>query len=198
MSHPRMVSSADTGLLVVDVQDKLFHMVMNPAAVERDILFMLDVAAVLQLPVLATEQYPKGLGGTLPSVAAKLTGPTPEKLTFSCCGIPEVASFFRRQARPKLIVVGIETHVCVQQTALDLLLDGFTVFLAADAVSCRYRVDHDLALGRMQQAGAVVTSVEALAFELVGAAGTAQFKEVSKLVQERMKQLPPLSPSPAG
>jgi len=189
MANPHLVSSADTGLLVIDVQEKLFHMVARHEVVERDILFMLDVAATVQLPVLATEQYPKGLGGTIASIAAKVPGNRPDKVSFSCCGNPEVIQFFQREVRPKLILVGIETHVCVQQTALDLLTHGFQVFLPVDAVSCRYPQDHHIALRRMENAGVVLTTVEALAFELVGAAGTPEFKAISKLVQERMKLL---------
>ena len=191
MAHQHLVSSADTGLLVIDVQEKLFHMVIRPEAVERDILFMLDVANAIKIPVLATEQYPKGLGGTIASVAAKLTARRPEKLTFSCCGNPEVVRYFQKEARPKLILIGIETHVCVQQTALDLVTQGFQVFLPVDAVSCRYPQDHHTALRRMENAGVVLTTVEALAFELVGAAGSPEFKAISKLVQERMKHLSP-------
>ena len=116
MAHPHLVSSADTGLLVIDVQEKLFHMVARHEVVERDILFMLDAALAVHLPILATEQYPKGLGGTIASVAGKITGTRPDKVSFSCCGNPEVVSFFKREVRPKLILVGIETHVCVQQT----------------------------------------------------------------------------------
>lgn len=191
MAHPHLVSAADTGLLVIDVQEKLFHMVIRHEAVERDILFMLDAARAVNLPVLATEQYPKGLGSTIASVATKLTRPCPDKVSFSCCGNPEVVSFFKREVRPKLILVGIETHVCVQQTALDLLTQGFQIFIPVDAVSCRYPLDHHTGLRRMEQAGVVLTTVEALAFELVGGAGTPEFKAISKLVQERMKHLAP-------
>lgn len=189
MAHPHLVSSADTGLLVIDVQEKLFHMVIRHEAVERDMLFMIDAAQAVNIPILATEQYPKGLGGTIASVASKLSGPRPDKLSFSCCGNPEVVQFFKKEVRPKLILIGIETHVCVQQTALDLLTHGFEVFLPVDAVSCRYPLDHHTGLRRMEQAGVVLTTVEALAFELVGAAGTPAFKTISKLVQERMKHL---------
>ncbi|HQR41150.1 MAG TPA: isochorismatase family protein, partial [Gemmatales bacterium] len=160
-------------------------------AVERDMLFLLDVANTVKIPVLATEQYPKGLGGTIASVKSKLSGAIPDKLTFSCCGNPEVVQFFKKEARPKLILIGIETHVCVQQTALDLVSLGFQIFLPVDAVSCRYPQDHHTALRRMENAGVVLTTVEALAFELVGTAGTPEFKAISKLVQERMKHLSP-------
>lgn len=189
MANPLLATSADTGLLVIDVQEKLFDKVVRHEVVERDILFMIDAARAVNIPILATEQYPKGLGGTIASIASKLTGPRPDKVSFSCCGNPEVVNFFKREARPKLILVGIETHVCVQQTALDLITQGFSVFLPVDAVSCRYPQDHHTALRRMENAGVVLTTVEALAFELVGAAGSAEFKAISKLVQERMKTL---------
>jgi len=189
MANPFLASAADTALLVVDVQEKLFHMTIRHEAVERDILFLLDVAAVLNLPIITTEQYPKGLGGTIPTIATKLTGPRYDKLTFSCCGNRDVVEFFHREARPKIIVVGIETHVCVQQTCLDLLNENFRVFLPVDAVSCRYPMDHHVALRRMENAGVTLTTAEALAFELCGCSGTPEFKAISKLVQERMKSL---------
>lgn len=189
MARPLLVSSDDTGLLVIDVQEKLFHMTIRHEVVERDMLFMLDVANAVNVPVLATEQYPKGLGSTIASIKAKLNRPCPEKISFSCCGNPEVVQFFRHEVRPKLILIGIETHVCVQQTALDLVTQGFLVFLPVDAVTCRYPQDHHTALRRMEAAGITLTTVESLAFELVGAAGTPEFKAISKLVQERMKTL---------
>jgi nicotinamidase-related amidase len=191
MANPHLVSAADTGLLVIDVQEKLFDKVIRPDSVERDILFMLDVASSVRIPILATEQYPKGLGSTIATVKAKLTGHIPDKVSFSCCGNPEVVRYFKQETRPKLILIGIETHVCVQQTALDLLSMGFQLFLPVDAVSCRYPLDHHTALRRMEKAGVVLTTVESLAFELVGAAGSPEFKAISKLVQERMKLLSP-------
>src|SRR5262245_39979068 len=110
MARPNLVSAADTGLLVIDVQEKLFHMVIRPEAVERDMLFMLNVANVVKIPVLATEQFPKGLGHTIPAIAAKIPQPSLEKISFSCCGNLEVVNFFRKEVRPKLILIGIETH----------------------------------------------------------------------------------------
>ena len=118
-----------------------------------------------------------------------MSGPRHEKLSFSCCGNRDVVEFFHREARPKVVVVGIETHVCVQQTCLDLINEGFRVFLPIDAVSCRYPMDHHTALRRMENAGVTLTTTESLAFELVGASGTPEFKTISKLVQERMKSL---------
>ncbi|HEV3257809.1 MAG TPA: hydrolase [Gemmataceae bacterium] len=188
MAHPTQMSSADTGLLVIDVQEKLMVKIPAAAAVVRNIAFLVDVARLLGMPVQATEQYPKGLGPTVPELASRL--PTrPEKLAFSCCAIPAVADGFHRAARPKVVLAGIETHVCVQQTALDMLAQGFRVYIPADAVASRYPVDHEYALRRLEHAGAILTTAETAVFEWLGGAGSPRFKDISRLVQERMKDL---------
>jgi len=188
MSHPTLMSSADTGLLVVDVQDKLTPLIPGADTMIRNIAFLIDAARALNMTVQATEQYPKGLGPTVPALASRLPE-RPDKLAFSCCAVPAVVDTFHRQARVKVLVVGIETHVCVQQTALDLLAEGFRVYVAADAVASRFAIDHDWALRRMERAGVIVTTAEAAAFEWVGRSGTPEFKQISKLVQERMRDM---------
>ena len=100
-----------------------------------------------------------------------------------------MADGFHRAARPKVVLAGIETHVCVQQTALDMLAQGFRVYVTVDAVASRYSVDHEYALRRLEHAGAVLTTAETAVFEWVGGAGSPRFKEISRLVQERMKDL---------
>jgi nicotinamidase-related amidase len=187
MFHPTQMSAGDTGLLVIDVQEKLIPLIPNAATMIRNVSFLVGAAKILDLPIQATEQYPKGLGGTVKTLADKLPA-RPEKTAFSCCAIPSVIEDFRGAARPKLLLAGIETHVCVQQTALDLLALDFRVYIAADAVSSRSVFDHDLALRRMERAGAIITSSESAVFEWVGGAGTPRFKEISRLVQDRMKQ----------
>src|SRR5918911_2966474 len=188
MPHPTQMSAADTGLLVIDVQDKLMTKIPGAAALVRDVGFLIDAAGLLGMPVQATEQYPKGLGPTVPDLARRLPE-RPDKVAFSCCAVPSVVDGFHRAARPKVVLAGIETHVCVQQTALDLLALNFRVYVPADAVASRYGIDHDRALHRLEQAGAIITTSEAAVFEWVGGAGTPQFKEISRLVQERMKHL---------
>jgi hypothetical protein len=157
-------------------------------ALVRDIGFLIDAARLLDLPVQATEQYPKGLGPTVPDLARRLPQ-RPDKTAFSCCAVPSVVETFRRAARPKVVLAGIEAHVCVLNTALDLLALGFRVYVAADAVASRQAVDRKFALRRLEQAGAVLTTAEACVFEWVGGAGHPQFKAVSALVQERMKAI---------
>jgi nicotinamidase-related amidase len=188
MPHATQMSAGDTGLLVIDVQEKLMARIPEAADLIRNVAFLIDAARVLDMPVQATEQYPKGLGGTVAELAERVPQ-RPDKVAFSCCAIPSVVETFRRAARPKLLLAGIETHVCVQQTALDLLALSFRVYIPADGVSSRYPADHEWALRRLEDAGAVITTCEAAVFEWIGAAGTPQFKEISRLVQERMKQI---------
>jgi nicotinamidase-related amidase len=192
MPHATQQSAADTGLLVIDVQEKLLPLIPDSALVVRNSAFLVDAANLLGMTVQATEQYPRGLGPTTPELAKRLPH-RPDKTAFSCCAVAEVVETFRRQARPKVVLCGIESHVCVLNTALDLLALDFRVYVAADAVASRYRIDHDFALRRMEQAGAILTTAECCAFEWVGGAGHPKFKELSKLVQQRMQVLAPAS-----
>jgi nicotinamidase-related amidase len=182
------MSAGDTGLLVIDVQEKLLPLIRGADLLVKNIAFLVDGARLLGVPVQVTEQYPKGLGKTVPDLASRLP-PAPEKTAFSCCAIPAIVENLHREARPKVLLAGIETHVCVQQTALDLLALDFRVFLAADAVGSRYRADHEQALRRLERAGCVLTTVESAIFEWTGGSHHPQFKAVSKLIQERMKWL---------
>jgi nicotinamidase-related amidase len=188
MAHATRTSAGDTGLLVIDVQEKLLPFIPDAPALVRNIAFLIDGARLLGMPVQATEQYPRGLGPTVPELAARLPN-RPEKVAFSCCAIPSVVETFHRAARPRVVLAGIETHVCVLNTALDLVNLDFQVFIPVDAVSARYRLDHDTALCRMERAGAILTTSETCLFEWVGGADHPQFKAISRLVQERMKQL---------
>jgi nicotinamidase-related amidase len=188
MPHAMQMSALDTGLLVIDVQDKLVPKIAGGPALIRNIAFLLDVAKLVGVPAQATEQYPRGLGSTVADLLPRLPE-RPEKVAFSSCAVPAIADNFHRLGRPKVVLTGIETHVCVLHTALDLLSAGFRVFLPVDAIGARYRLDHDTALRRLEQAGAVLTTTEGAAFEWMGAANHPAFKEVSKLVQERMKVL---------
>jgi nicotinamidase-related amidase len=188
MPHPTQMQAGDTGLLVIDVQEKLIDKIHNSRDVVRNIDFLIEGARVLGLPVQATEQYPKGLGSTVEPLRGKLPE-RPDKVAFSACAVPSVVDRFRREARPKVVVAGIEAHVCVLGSVLDLLALGFRVYVAADAVGSRYPIDHEFALRRMEQAGAILTTAETCVFEWVGGAGHPKFRDVSRLVQERMKAI---------
>ena len=159
-----LMSPADTALLVVDVQGKLITLVPGHQRIIWNIRRLLDAAKILGVPVAGTEQYPKGLGGTVAELAERL-GPLPAKLSFSCGGCPEIFRDWESRGVFKVLVAGIETHVCVQQTVFDLLAHGLRVYIAVDATGTRYQIDRDVALRRMDSAGATLTTTEAAMFE---------------------------------
>lgn len=181
---PELMSASDTGLLVVDVQEKLIGLIAGSERIVWNIRRLIDGATIFGMPVVATEQYPKGLGSTVAALADRVSRPIPDKLKFSCGGCPAAIEEFRRQGRHKILVAGIETHVCVAQTVMDLVTDGYRVYVAVDAVGARGAVDHDVALRRMETAGATLTTTEAALFEWCEVAGTPQFKRISALVRE--------------
>jgi len=180
---PELMSRDDCGLLVVDVQDKLVSLIPDHQRMIWNIRRLLDGAKVLGVPSTGTEQYPRGLGPTTAVLAERL-GDIPAKLTFSCGGCPQVFTAFRDAGVCKLLVVGIEAHVCIQQTVLDALADGFQVYLAVDAVGARHAIDYHTALRRMESSGAILTTTESALFEWCDAAGTSEFKQISALVRE--------------
>ena len=145
---------------------------------------MTQAAKLLQLPIFVTEQYPTGLGTTVPELLRIFPETTTRigKMRFSAF-VPEIEAQLSEAARKSVIVVGIEAHVCVQQTVLDLLRAGFRVYVCGDAITSRKPIDTELAIARMRQAGAVVTSVESVIFEMVQEAGTDLFKQMLKVVK---------------
>ena len=181
MRSPELMSRRDSGVLVIDVQAKLMAKMAEADRVIANIIRLVEGARILSIPVEATEQYPKGLGPTVPELAARVP-PRPEKLTFSCCGVSGLADRFRTAGASKILLSGVETHVCVLQTGLDLLAAGFKVYVAADAVCSQREQDRALALSRLERSGAVLTTTEAALFEWTEAAGTPEFKEMSRLV----------------
>ena len=173
-------------LLVIDVQTSLLPSIVDHEEVVFEIQQLLRGARIFDLPVLATEQYPQGIGPTVPQVAELLAGfdePVIEKDTFSACGADRVRTALRRIDRPQVILCGIEAHVCVLQTALDLVSMDHRVYVCADAVGSRRRLDCQWSLRRMQQAGAVVTTTESVLFEVCERCGTARFKQLLELIK---------------
>jgi nicotinamidase-related amidase len=186
---PPRLSAQNSVLLVVDVQDRLLSVMPDAAGLIRDVGFLLDVANLLQVPTLATEQYPQGLGPTNAELVRRLPPERPAKVAFSCCGAPGLLAELKALGRPNVVVAGMEAHVCVLQTTLDLLAEGLNVFLPVDAIQSRFPLDQATAVRRMERAGAILTTAEATAFEWLAGSDHPQFKAVSKLIQERMKAL---------
>jgi nicotinamidase-related amidase len=180
---PELMNRDDTALLVVDVQAKLLPLIAGSGRLVWNIRRLIDGAKILGLPVAATEQYPQGLGPTTAELAGKL-GAIPGKLAFSCGECGELFADWRKRSIWKILVCGIETHVCVGQTVHDLLGEGFRVYVAADAVAARGAIDHEMALRRMDSAGATLTTTEAALFEWCERAGSPEFKRISQLVRE--------------
>ena len=167
-------------LVIVDVQEGFRPAVVEFERVARNAGVLAQGADALRLPVLVTEQYPKGLGATVPEVADHVNGAQPlEKTVFSAAR----ADGFDLGGREQALICGIETHVCVWQTAADLLAQGVEVHVARDALSSRTEENRELGLDRMRGAGAVITSVDTALFELLGEAGGAEFKTVQGLVK---------------
>lgn len=186
MAAPRL-NAAESVVLVVDVQDKLLAAMPAAKSLVASVGFVLDVANLLAIPALATEQYPKGLGPTNADIARRLPPNPLAKTAFSCCGAPGLYGALKMLDKPSVVLVGMEAHVCVAQTALDLLEHGFAVFLPVDAVASRFAVDSETALRRLDRAGAILTTAEAVAFEWMRDASHPNFKAVSKLVIDRVR-----------
>jgi nicotinamidase-related amidase len=173
----------DSALLVVDAQEKLLEVIPKRDWIVWNIRRLLDGAAVLGVPIAGTEQYPDRLSPTVPQLKQRI-GSAPDKLSFSACVCGEIFERWRSDGRYRVLVCGIETHVCVLQTALDLIASGFEVQLAVDACGTRLAIDHDTALRRMESAGVVLTTTETAMFEWCRTAGTPEFKRISALVKE--------------
>lgn len=174
-------------LVVIDVQEKLAP-AMNQDLYGQLILhanLLIEGFKALDLPIIATEQYSKGLGHTV----AELNGATEqyciEKGSFSCCGEESFNTALEKSGAKQVLIVGMESHVCVFQTVIDLLDRGYVVHLVSDAVSSRFKSDYDNAISTAARAGAVITTTETALFQLVKVAGTDEFKAISKLVRQR-------------
>lgn len=170
-------------LLVVDVQKKLVDVMAYGPLVVANGVRLTRAASLLKIPHWATEQYPQGLGPTVPDLAA-LYPQRPAKSCFHCCAVPELLEQLHGLSIRHVTLVGIETHVCIAQTALELLAKGLRVQVPADAVASRSHLDWKIALRRLEHAGAVVTTTEAVLFEWTETADHPQFKAISRLVKD--------------
>lgn len=168
----------------VDVQEKLFPHIQDNEQLEKNLQILIKGLKLHEVPIIVNEQYKKGIGETIPSLH-ELTKDYPhfEKTTFSCCGNEDGLQAIKNSGRDTVILAGIETHVCVLQTAIDLIEEGFRVVLVTDCVNSRKAHDKEMAIQRLVQAGAVPTTYESLLFEITVNAKHPVFKEISKLVK---------------
>lgn len=179
-----MLRLGNTLFLLVDVQGKLAHSMYDREALFANLQRLIRGVLVLELPILWMEQYPQGLGPTVPELAALLPGRQPiAKTSFSCCGSEAFLQALAATGRWQVLLAGIETHVCIYQTTVDLLALGYHVEVVADAVSSRTAQNREIGLQRVRAAGASLTSVEMALFELQRVAEGARFKELLRIVK---------------
>lgn len=186
MRHPNLLRKDDTLLVIIDIQTKLLNVIFEKERLVSNCGKLIQTAKILQIPMITTEQYPRGMGPTDSEIVQLLEDTKAiEKLHFSCCGVDAFNKKIESFGKKQIVVIGIEAHVCVLQTVHDLLHQGYFVYIPYDAVSSRKESDYRNALERMRQAGAVIGSVESAIFELLEKAGTPVFKEVSKIIKTR-------------
>jgi len=170
--------------VIVDIQEKLLPHMFEHTEVHRNVLKLIQGLQVLGVPLMLTEQYPKGLGPTVGTVAGLTSGVHPiSKMSFSCLDEPQFSQSLSALERKTVILAGIETHVCVLQTAVDLSAAGYTPVIIADCVSSRRRIDHETALYRLSAEDAIVSTCESVLFELCRHAGTETFRSISRLLK---------------
>lgn len=180
----KLLVTDKTALLIIDIQERILGVINENEKVVENTIKLIKGFKALGVPIYYTEQYPKGLGPTTESIQKELDNiEAIQKLTFSCSGAGNLFKELKSKNITQVVVCGIESHVCVQQTVLDLLANNFQVNLAADAVSSRRVKDYEIALARMRQHSAEITTTEAILFELLNVCGTDVFKQISKIVK---------------
>jgi len=182
--NPKILVRQKSALIIIDIQERILKVMQNFNFVVENTIKLIEGMKILDVPIYFTEQYPKGLGPTESRIRNALAGlDAIQKMSFSCSGAGDLFEQLKNRGAEQIIVCGIESHVCVQQTVLDLLHNGFQVNIPADAVSSRKNIDYSTALDRMQANGAEITTTESILFELLNVCGTDEFKAVSKLVK---------------
>jgi nicotinamidase-related amidase len=184
MNLHQRIQRDKAAVVIIDIQEKLLPSIDQQSALLANAVRLVKGAQVLKVPMLVTEQYPKGIGRTVAALRDVMRDVRPiEKLAFSACGVAPFMSQLEEKRIGDVILCGIEAHICVCQSALDLLQRGYRVFMVADAASSRTAENKSIGLRRMEQAGAVLVSTEMILFELLGHAGTEEFREILSLVK---------------
>jgi len=185
MRHPALLDRKRAALAVIDLQEAFGKIIPDFDEMASRAALMVQACGLLNLPIIVTEQYPKGLGRTVNEIARHLPDSAPpiEKLSFSACGAREFDTRLREHHVEQVMLCGIEAHICVSQTAHDLLQNGYQVHLLSDAVSTRLAWNREVAINKMAKAGAIISSIEMALFELCPA-GTPEFKQMQALVKQ--------------
>jgi nicotinamidase-related amidase len=173
-----------TAALIIDIQERLYPFIFENEILTKNVSKLIEGLKIIGIPILVTEQYVKGLGPTIEPVVNVLgTHPRIEKMSFSCCDESQVMEGIAISGKENIIIAGIESHVCILQTVVDLIQNGYHPVVVEDCVSSRNENDKRMAIERMRQEGAIITTVESILFELLRYSGTEQFKGISKLVK---------------
>jgi len=179
-----IIDKEDTVLLIVDIQDKLAAVMKEKDKVIKNNLHLVELAKMISMPVMVTEQYPRGLGTTVPEIREALPFYRPvEKMTFDCCGQPAFLEALKEHNKSSVVLTGMETHICVLQTCIGLLRGGINVHVVQDAICSRVKENWKIGIEFMREAGAVVTCTETVLFQLLKVAGTAEFKKISQRIK---------------
>ncbi|MEZ6044592.1 MAG: isochorismatase family protein [Planctomycetaceae bacterium] len=181
------ISRQDSQLLIVDVQEKLLPAFKDKVrqGLIANCQLLIEMAQLFEVPISATEQYPQGLGATVPELGLNNIE-IPAKTIFSSWpALNWPAAFDGEVTRPRIIIAGIEAHVCVMQTVLDLISNGYRVYVPVDAIASRFKLDWKMALERFALAGAILTTTESVLFEWCEAAGSPEFKQLSQRLKEK-------------
>jgi nicotinamidase-related amidase len=184
MRHPSLLDRKRAVLAVIDMQEAFRPVIDQFDQTAARIALMAQACSLLGVPIIVTEQYPKGLGGTVSEIATQLPeGLEPiDKLSFSACGVQEFDTRLRERHIEQVMICGIEAHICVSQTTHDLIQNGYQVHLLSDVVSSRLPRNREVGIDKMIRAGAIISSVETALFELCNA-GTQEFKQIQALVK---------------
>ena len=178
------VIKENTAAVFIDLQERLFPHMQNRDELKRNMIRLIRGLQALQVPMITTQQYTKGLGETIPEIREAIGEVAQvEKISFSCCGNGDFMDQLEWQNKKFVIIAGIEAHVCVLQTVLDLLSDEYVPVVTADCISSRKVYDKEVAIERMRDSGAIISTYESILFELTGVAGTDVFKSISKIIK---------------
>ena len=179
-----LLRKENTGLVVVDAQKNLMAVMGQKERVIDNIIKLLELAKLFNLPIVTTEQYPKWLGATLPEVVESMPAYEPiAKLHFDCCNVDAFSENLSGKGLKNIIITGVETHICIFQTCVSLLGRGYNVQVPQDAVTSRTEENWRVGLGLMEEAGATITSTETIIYQVLKKAGTKEFKHMLKFVK---------------
>ncbi|OHB70049.1 MAG: hypothetical protein A2W23_08200 [Planctomycetes bacterium RBG_16_43_13] len=186
MRHEYILSKDKSALLIIDMQDRLMREIVGAKEIAQNVALIIETAKILHLPILLTEHNSRVFGQTIPEIKTKLDNYSPvEKIIFSCFGSEEFRKKISDVGREQLIVVGIETHICVCQTVLDAMVEGYDVHVVSNAVSARSELDHKIGLEKMYSGGAIPSSTEIVVYDLLEKGGTDEFRAVLPLIKKK-------------